>query len=206
MRKKIVDIEDGIILGVTDPDADRLPVPKNNGAVQGERDRRPLILADPAVIVGFEESHPALFVERNRLEVETRRVDMGGDDADPVFRRLGPDAEKIQAFSSVVEVIPAAGDKLVPPAVRAVPLPLRRLHGPVDRLALCFCTVNKIAIAFRVPESSLFFGVVRRFKKTLFLVPQLFFQFFCSRHIIPFPFFESLPASDKDGRRSRWFY
>ena len=72
MRKQIGHVKNGIALILADADLDLFAVSFYNDSVKRERYRRPLILFDTAVIVGFEERHLAVLIERILLDIKAR--------------------------------------------------------------------------------------------------------------------------------------
>ena len=62
MRQQIADIEHGIAVVFADSDAESGAVRLDDRAVQGEGDRRPLIFAQTAVVMGFGEGDAVRFV------------------------------------------------------------------------------------------------------------------------------------------------
>ena len=57
-------------------------------APQFERDRRPLVFLDAAVIVGLKERHAFLFIERHGADVDARRIQMRGRQRNAVLQAL----------------------------------------------------------------------------------------------------------------------
>ena len=76
MRQQVGDEKDGIFRILSDIDADRRPVRQNDDAVQSQRNRRPLIFFDSAVIMCLQQRQTAVLVERILLQIETGRIDM----------------------------------------------------------------------------------------------------------------------------------
>ena len=90
VRQQVGDDELRVALVLADVDGDDRAVALDDDTVEGQRNGRPLVLLDAAVIVGLEEREFILLVERVRLEVEARGVDMGRGDAqtlDAAMRR-----------------------------------------------------------------------------------------------------------------------
>jgi len=69
MGQQIGDGEDGLAGFFTDGHADAFAVLQHHHAVQGQRTRQPLVLADAAVIMGLGLGHAGLFDQRALLEV-----------------------------------------------------------------------------------------------------------------------------------------
>ena len=67
MRQNICDGELRISRFFTDADLDDRAVALHDNAVHGERNRRPLVLFDAAVVVRFEVRHLGGFIKRDGL-------------------------------------------------------------------------------------------------------------------------------------------
>ena len=65
------------------------PVGLGNDAVDGQRERDPLVLLDAAVVVRVEKREVGGLVQRVLLEVEARRVDVRAQDVEAMLERLG---------------------------------------------------------------------------------------------------------------------
>ena len=72
--------------------------------MQGQRDGRPLVLLDTAVVVGIEIGHVAVLIDRVGLEIETGAVDVGGGDGHAVGDGTGTDDGEQQRLAAVVGV------------------------------------------------------------------------------------------------------
>ena len=85
VRKKVGDAELRVARLLADSDRDGRAVFFDDRAVKGERDRRPLVFPDTAVIMRLEISDAVLLEDGKRLEVKARAVDVSRADADTVF-------------------------------------------------------------------------------------------------------------------------
>ena len=104
VRKQIRDDEAGLSCPATESDFNGFTAFQHHNAVELQRDRHPLILLDPAVIVGFEIGKFVALIERVLLEVNAGAVDMGAGYHCTVCKALLPDHCKDQRFAAVAEV------------------------------------------------------------------------------------------------------
>ena len=88
VRQQVRDGEDRIGRVLADGHRHHRAVLFRHHAVQGERAREPLVLADAAVIVGLELRHAAVLVERALLEVDARGVAVRSDQAEALAQGL----------------------------------------------------------------------------------------------------------------------
>ena len=100
MRKKVGDDERRIILIVADIYVNDFAVLLNDNAVDGKRYAEPLILADAAVVVGFEVCDLVALHERHLLEVEARGVDVRGADVRAGLHRLSAHNRKNESLAA----------------------------------------------------------------------------------------------------------
>ena len=91
VRQQVVD--DKLRVGGigADLDEDLAAVGADDLAVQLQRDRDPLVLADAAVVVGLEIGQLGVFIEGVGLEVQPRRVGMGRADVRALGQGLAAD-------------------------------------------------------------------------------------------------------------------
>ena len=80
MRKEICDVENGIFFLLAYHDLMSLAVIRENNAVNGERDRGPLILIDTAIIVCLEVNGIVVLIDGIGLKIESGRIDVGTED------------------------------------------------------------------------------------------------------------------------------
>ena len=85
MREEVGDGQNGIIWLLADVQLDFRAVFLEDDAMEGEREGDPLVFLDAAIVMRVEQDELVVFVERRRLEVETRAVDMGADEFEAVF-------------------------------------------------------------------------------------------------------------------------
>jgi len=92
MREQVRDGEDRIGRILADGHRHHGPILFGHHAVQGQGPGQPLVLADAAVVVGFELGDGAVLIERVLLEVEARGVAVGADQAKALAQGLFPPA------------------------------------------------------------------------------------------------------------------
>ena len=79
-----------------------------DNAAQLERNGRPLILLDAAVVMGLEKGHAVVLVERHCADVDARRIQMRGGQADALSEALLADHGEHDALVTVDAVDPVA--------------------------------------------------------------------------------------------------
>ena len=180
MWKQIVDIENGILGIFPHFDLNARAVLEHEDAVQRERDRRPLILFDAAVIVRLQKAHAALFIQRNLLDVDARRIDMRGDDAHAVRLQIArADAEYDDGLPAVDEILFVPRRKRIAEMILGKALLLRHGDRNVACLALRLGGVEKRLVALRIGVDRLAFLLGGFFVIVLLFVSELFVALFC---------------------------
>ncbi len=76
-------VKDGILVVFTDGNGYGGAVLTADNTMQRQRDGRPLILADTAIIVGAEVSQAILFKQRHRAQVQAWGINMGNVQGKP---------------------------------------------------------------------------------------------------------------------------
>ena len=87
MRQQVGHAEHRVALVLADADGHRRTVPADDHAVQRKRQGRPLVFFDPAVIVGVEIREIMILIQRVRLEIQPRGIDMRRRNRDAVGNR-----------------------------------------------------------------------------------------------------------------------
>ena len=101
--QKIGNGKNGISLVLPHRHGDPLAVGADHHAMQRQRDGGPLVFFDSAVIVGFEHRKLCFFIKGTGLEVNARRVNMGGDNPHALFERFGPDGAQDDRLAAVIQ-------------------------------------------------------------------------------------------------------
>ena len=175
VRQQIVDIEYGIAQLFPDRKFDLAAVLANDCAVQGKRDRRPLIFLDAAVIMRFQETHTRIFIQGILLDVDPRRVDMRRNHAETVlFGIFTADAEDHDRFAAVDEIFFIARFEHIAEPIFGEALGFRRLDGHGAGLAFGLCRVEKGFVPFRIRKNFLAFLFACHFEIIGFLIGQFF--------------------------------
>ena len=81
MGQQVVDGEQGVAGVGSHGHVDQIAVFHGHHAPQLQGDGHPLVLADAAVIVGFQEGQLAVLVQRGGLQIQPGAVGMGADQA-----------------------------------------------------------------------------------------------------------------------------
>ena len=119
----------------------------DDNAMQRERNGRPLVLLDAAVVVGLEVSYLVLFVERVLLHVEARGVDMSRNQVHAVLNGLLADNSQDNGLLAVEVENLVAGLVLVLRTELNESARLRHLHDLGGSLALSLCDVQERLVA-----------------------------------------------------------
>ena len=193
MGEQIVDVDDGVGGILTDADVDHGAVLLHHHAVESQGNRHPLVLADTAVVVGLEEGHAAVLVERGLLDVDAGHVHVGGHDADTVVDGLATDTEQVQVAAAVVVVVFPADLQGHTQCVGNVALLFGHLDGHGHGLPLGLGGIQVGHVAGSIIVSGLDGGLVGLLVEVGLLIAQLGFQLTCGdlvRHDVYPRFFE----------------
>ena len=135
---------------LTDADVLNRIVRFNDNAVQGKRQRHPLILLDAAVIMRVHVREAAVFVQRILFDVKATRVNMRTENIHTVFERLVTDIKEHDGFFHVDGINFIArlqrltcGDDVTEIFVT---VRFRNTDCLLDAFTLCFATGKKIAV------------------------------------------------------------
>ena len=101
MRQQVVDDELRVFGIRADLDIDFASVRADDLAVQLQRDRDPLILADAAVVVRLDVGQLRVLIQRIGLEVQTRRVGVGCADVHALGKWLFADHSQQDGLAAV---------------------------------------------------------------------------------------------------------
>ena len=105
--------------------------------MQCERDRRPLVLLDAAVVVRLEEAQPAVLIQGDLLDIDAGGIDMRRKDAEAVRLQIArADAEHDNALVAVDEILLVARRERIAEVILGEPLLLRQFDGGSACLAL----------------------------------------------------------------------
>ncbi len=87
VRQQVGDGEYGIARIFTDTHGYFGAVLFDNGSVQGQRDGKPVVFADTAVVVGFRQCNVGVFIKRSLLEIQTRAIAMRAQQTESFAQR-----------------------------------------------------------------------------------------------------------------------
>ena len=85
---------------------------EGDDAMDGQRERDPLVLLDAAIVMRVEQGYVGVLVERVLLGVETRRVDVGAQDVEAVLERVGAEHRQDEGLAMGLGVDLVAGLEL----------------------------------------------------------------------------------------------
>ena len=185
MGQQVGDAEDGIVLVLAHTDGDGGAILTGEHAVDGQRDRAPLILADTTVVMGLEVAQVVRLIQRGGTQVQTRAVGVGNDQMEAILKALGTDGgshHSLVALDKVDFVTGLVGLFRVELLVACILEHLLALGGD---LALGLACIQELLVALGkvvglLLHVSVLIGDVSR------LIEQLFSQllvrsFFCHR-------------------------
>ena len=109
VRQKVGYDEDRIPRLLAEIEVDGATVTQHHTSVQCERGHRPLILLDATIVVRLEERELLLLIERIRLQVEARAVNVGDIEMHTLIERTLTDRGQDDALATVIEIYLVAG-------------------------------------------------------------------------------------------------
>ena len=183
MGQQVGDDELGVLRLVADAHIDLFHlavVAHADHAAQLERDRGPLVLFDAAVVVGLEERHAAVLIERHGADVHARRIQMRGGQAHALRERLFADHRERDALVAVdlVDLVAGLEGVVARPGMEA--LLLRKAHHFLYRVALGLALVEELLVVLGIGLHILFVAAGQLIEAGFFVVKQLFRSHFCS--------------------------
>ena len=98
MDQQVGHAENGIVGVFTDLYVHDGSVLLRDYTVDRQRNRRPLVLLHAPVIVRIQVRHLSILIERDLLEVKSRRIDVRAEDADPFLELLRSDRKDRHRF------------------------------------------------------------------------------------------------------------
>ena len=176
VRQKISHSKHRIAVVLADGAGDRLAVLFHDDAVQRQRDRAPLIFFDAAVIVRFEKRDLRLLIQRVRLEVQARRIDVASHDAHAVGQRPRAERRQDQRLAAVVVINTVARTVCGLRIKGRIARLARFFYNPGYRFALHFARVKERLVRFAEILRGLLGRVVGRHADILSVEQQLFLQ------------------------------
>ena len=109
MGQQVGDHQDGVALILADGNRDHSAVRPVHHAVERQRNSRPLVFLDAAVIVGLQVADLGILVQGVGLDVQSGGIHVGGADVRALAQRLGTDNGQSDGFIAVVVVNFVAG-------------------------------------------------------------------------------------------------
>ena len=172
MGQQVVDDELRILRLVADVDGQHRAVRERHHAVQLQRDRHPLILADAAVVVGLEIGHLRFLVQGTGLQVKAGRVGVGGGDVGALTQRLFADYRQHDALAPVVAVHLVAGFQRHTRLKLHKAVLLRQLDAVLHAQPLGLAVVQKVLIGLAIVVHDGLFALRQTVKAVLRRVQQ----------------------------------
>ena len=169
--QQVGEAEHRVVLALAQGDGHLAPVAADDHAVEGQRLRDPLVLLDPAVIVGVEVGDVPVLIEGVLLHVYPGRVDVGAHNVHALGEGLAAEDEGHEALPHPGRVDPVAGLEgaaLLHDVLQVGKAGLLRLgHRLGDALPLGLACVQETPV---VPRKGLQLRLLRR----LILFPRVF--------------------------------
>ena len=134
----------------------------------------PLVLADAAVIVGFEERHLVLLIEGGGLQVQAGGVDVGGADVDALAEGLVPHHRQHDGLAPVHPVELVAGLDGHATGEGLEPLGLGQTDGLGDGLPLGLGGVQVVLVVLTIGVQLPLLGLTQAVPAVLGLVEEGF--------------------------------
>ena len=160
-----------------------------DNAAQLERNGRPLVLLDAAVVVGLEERHAVVLIQRHGADVNTRRIEVRGGQAHALGEALFTNNSQHDALVAVdaVDLVARAKRVIARPGTEA--LALSHAGDFQHSVTLGFALVEEFFITLGVGLNALLVLVGQTVKAGLFVVKKLFgshvaFSFFNPNHLM----------------------
>ena len=172
--EQVVDIKDGVGIVLTDGNVYGSTVLFDDNAVECKRGGNPLVLADAAVVMGFEECHTCFLVNGALLQVNAGGVNVCGGNAYALFNGTGANHKQVKAFVAVVVVIFTADGERISQFIRQEAACLCHFYGYGNGLALGFSGIKVCLVRFSKGVCRLCNLLACLFIYTLLFVKQLF--------------------------------
>ncbi len=175
MRQQIGDDKFRIIRRGADGNTQfhHFPIPADaDGTTQLQRDCRPLVFFDAAIIMGFEICHIFLFIKRHRADINPWGIQMRSRQADAFGKAFLPNNSQCNAFFTVDTVNPVAGLQCHAALIGGKSCVARQIDHSGHRFAFGFADVQKGFIPFGIvgclveihPVKGRFFAVKEFFR------------------------------------------
>ena len=145
-----------------------------DNAAQLERNGSPLILFNAAVVMGLEKGHAVVLVERHSADVDARRIQMRGGQADALSEALLADHGEHDALVTVDAVDLVAGLEGIVARPCAEALCLRHACDLLHGVALGLGLVEESLVALGVGLDALPVRLGQAVKAGLFVIKKLF--------------------------------
>ena len=145
--QQVGDAEHRIAGLFADGDAEAGAIPADDDAVQRQRDGRPLVFFDAAVVVRFEEALLGFLKERPGFEVQTGAVDMRHPDAYPLRHAAAAHRAGNERLAAVVEVDLIPRLVLLGVVKGGVARLFQHGNGGGDRLTLGLGGIQEVLVA-----------------------------------------------------------
>ena len=104
MRKQVSHAKTALVRIVAPLDVDNGSVGLYDNAMESQRNSRPLVLLETAIVVGLEKSEPVRLVQRIGLEVDSRRIDVGNRKTRTVLHAVFADYGKRDRLAAVNKI------------------------------------------------------------------------------------------------------
>ena len=190
--QQVIDDELGILFLVADGHADGAAVGPDHHAVELQRDGDPLVLADAAVVVGFEIGQLRVFIQGVGLQIQAGGIGVGSANVGAFGKGLSADDGQHDALAPVVHIDLPAGLQSHSGLVGHEAPGLGQGHGVIHAVPLGLAVVQEAAVVGAVGLQRLLFSGRQTVPAVLGLIEKFVAQF-------AHRFGSSLQNSLKDG-------
>jgi len=98
MNEKVRHAKDRFSCFFSDRHPDCCAVLFHHHAVQGERQRYPLVFLHPSIIMRFQHRQICILIQRILFQIQPRRINVGSQNIHPFFHRLLTDVKERHRF------------------------------------------------------------------------------------------------------------
>ena len=104
MDQKIRNTKNRILCFLADGQFNNSSILLRHNAMQCQRNGRPLVFLDTAVVMSIQKRHLAVLIQRILLEIQTRRINMSTQNIHTLLHRFCPDLEQYHQFFLVYRI------------------------------------------------------------------------------------------------------
>ena len=141
-----------------------------NDAAQLHRNGCPLIFFDAAVVVRLKQRHAVVFIQRNRANINARRVQMRSRQIDAAVHAIRTDYKEYNCFISIYFVIFFSRMDFLATGICCKAVCLCHSLQAANRVTLGLCFVQERLVPFRVLHHGSLLGIAHSIPAGLFVI------------------------------------